>query len=96
MSTRIIAPIQALRGIAALAVLLWHASVRVDPVTLAAFMQPASVMGVDLFFLVSGFIMVHTTRDSDGSPRYAAEFLVKRALRIWPLWLASLALLLIV
>ena len=96
MSTRIIAPIQALRGIAALAVLLWHASVRVDPVTLAAFMQPGSVMGVDLFFLVSGFIMVHTTRDSDGSPRYVGEFLVKRALRIWPLWLASLALLLIV
>ena len=40
--------------------------------------------------------MVHTTRDSDGSPRYVGEFLVKRALRIWPLWLASLALLLIV
>ena len=98
MTTQIIAPIQALRGIAASAVLLWHASryIGADGIALPRFLQPAAVMGVDLFFLVSGFIMVHTTRDSDGSPRYVAEFLVKRAARIWPLWLIALAVMLVV
>lgn len=96
VGTKVIAPIQALRGIAASMVLLWHASRYVDGVTLARFLQPGAAMGVDLFFLVSGFIMVHTTRDSDGSPRYVAEFLVKRAARIWPLWLLALAVMLVV
>ena len=42
--------------------------------------------GVDLFFVISGFIMVHTTRRSDGSARYALDFLIKRFARIWPLY----------
>lgn len=94
MSGNAIAPIQALRGIAAALVVLWHVS-RYLPSdgsgSVAQFLQPGAVMGVDLFFLISGFIMVHTTRDSDGSPHYVAGFLVKRATRIWPLWVISLA-----
>lgn len=43
-------------------------------------------MGVALFFIVSGFIMVHTTARSDGSPVYVAEFLVKRFSRVWPVY----------
>jgi peptidoglycan/LPS O-acetylase OafA/YrhL len=43
-------------------------------------------MGVDLFFLISGFIMVLTTRSCDGSPAYAARFLAKRFARIWPIY----------
>ncbi|MGH8172566.1 MAG: acyltransferase family protein, partial [Rhodanobacteraceae bacterium] len=61
----------------------------------AQFLQPGAVMGVDLFFLISGFIMVHTTRDSDGSPGYVAGFLVKRATRIWPVWIVALLALLV-
>ncbi len=45
-----------------------------------------SAQGVDLFFLVSGFIMVHTTARSDGSLRYTTEFLAKRFARIWPVY----------
>ena len=98
MTSGIIAPIQALRGIAASAVLLWHAGryFGADGAALARVLQPGAVMGVDLFFLVSGFIMVHATRDSDGSPGYVAEFLVKRVVRIWPLWLIALAAMLAV
>ena len=95
MSGKAIAPIQALRGVAASLVVLWHASRYLTasgagPV--AQFLQPGAVMGVDLFFLISGFIMVHTTRDSDASPGYLAGFLLKRALRIWPLWTIALIL----
>jgi len=48
-------------------------------------------MGVSLFFLISGFIMVHTTRRSDGSLRAFWNFIVKRVTRIWPVWLVALA-----
>jgi peptidoglycan/LPS O-acetylase OafA/YrhL len=98
VSGSVIAPIQALRGIAASMVVLWHASRYLAPNgagTVAAFLQPGAVMGVDLFFLISGFIMVHTTRDSDGSPGYVAGFLVKRATRIWPVWIVALAVFLL-
>jgi len=94
VSGSVIAPIQALRGIAASMVVLWHASRYLAPNgagRVAEFLQPGAVMGVDLFFLISGFIMVHTTRDSDGSPGYVAGFLVKRATRIWPVWIVALA-----
>jgi len=45
-------------------------------------------MGVDLFFLLSGFLMVLTTRDFDFTKSYAGKFLIKRFARIWPLYAA--------
>jgi peptidoglycan/LPS O-acetylase OafA/YrhL len=87
--------VQALRGIAALLVVLWHASIYLGPygtgIGGALFVSGGS-MGVDLFFLLSGFIMVHTTRVSDGSWRDAAVFAIKRASRIWPVWIVALVL----
>ncbi|AOB32014.1 hypothetical protein AKI39_16835 [Bordetella sp. H567] len=44
-------------------------------------------MGVDLFFIVSGFIMALTTKSSDGSAAYVRTFAIKRVARIWPLYL---------
>lgn len=85
--------IQVLRGIAALAVVLWHASRYLGPYgtgTGGLLFAPASAMGVDLFFLISGFIMVHTTRHVPGTWRDVAEFAIKRATRIWPAWLLAL------
>jgi exopolysaccharide production protein ExoZ len=99
VSGNAIAPIQALRGIAAAMVVLWHASRYLPsngPGSIAQFLQPGAAMGVDLFFLISGFIMVHTTRDSDGSPAYVAGFLVKRIARIWPLWAIALAVAIVI
>jgi len=92
-SKKVIEPIQALRGIAALMVVLWHASRYLaanggGPI--AQFFQPGATLGVDLFFLISGFIMVHTTRGGDGSKGYVALFFAKRATRIWPLWAIAL------
>ncbi|WP_181878017.1 acyltransferase family protein [Janthinobacterium lividum] len=43
--------------------------------------------GVDLFFIISGFIMVYTTRDNDGSFQYFYSYMVKRISRIVPVYM---------
>ena len=78
-----------MRGIAALLVVLTHERYFLHGTpseSLAEALLRPGAMGVDLFFLVSGFIMVYTTTDSDGSPRYTATFLIKRFSRIWPVY----------
>lgn len=84
--------IQGLRGLAALLVVLWHASRYLGPYGTGLggkLFLPAGTMGVDLFFIISGFIMYHTTRNSDGSAKYCMAFLIKRFTRIFPLWLIA-------
>lgn len=79
--------VQALRGVAALLVVFWHASRYFGPYGTgwaAEVFQPGAWLGVDLFFAISGFIMVLTTGRSDGTVQYAANFMVKRITRIWP------------
>lgn len=44
--------------------------------------------GVDIFFIISGFIMLYTTSEEFGSTKGAADFLVRRAIRIVPLYWA--------
>nr|WP_284733855.1 MULTISPECIES: acyltransferase [unclassified Dyella] len=81
--------IQALRGVAALMVVMVHSrSMLMGTATGRAIADQVLLpmaMGVDLFFIISGFLMVWTTRDFDGSKAYAWQFLVKRFARIWPL-----------
>lgn len=87
--------VQALRGIAALSVVLWHASRYLGPYGTGIggrLFAPSAAMGVDLFFLISGFIMFHTTRSSTGSLADVESFAIKRATRIWPLWLIVLGI----
>jgi exopolysaccharide production protein ExoZ len=86
--------LQALRGIAALMVVFLHdrESLKVAGLDDAFDAMLPLGMGVDLFFLISGFIMVLTTRSFDGSPGYAWRFLVKRFVRVWPIYaIATLA-----
>ncbi len=46
--------------------------------------------GVDLFFVVSGFIMVYVSRDAFARPGAAVDFLRRRVIRIVPLyWLMT-------
>ena len=81
--------IQALRGLAAMLVVYTHARyflpVAEGQVNFQDLLRPAA-MGVDLFFLLSGFLMVLTTRDFDFTKSYAGKFLIKRFARIWPLY----------
>ncbi|HKQ45003.1 MAG TPA: acyltransferase [Rhizomicrobium sp.] len=81
--------IQALRAAAATLVIFVHFEIMLASIGLPAFGNS----GVDLFFVISGYIMVHTTY---GHPVSAADFLKNRVARIVPLyWLATLVVFLI-
>ena len=91
--------IQALRGIAALLVVLSHLFLierKYSPDQLLGDWASFGFIGVDLFFVVSGFIMVHVAWNYRRGINACLEFLLARASRIYPLyWLVSIAVLLI-
>lgn len=81
--------LQNLRALAAYSVVFYHCISRfivpATPLERIYFHLPGA--GVDLFFVISGFIMVHTTRD-DERPM---SFIAKRVSRIVPLyWVATM------
>lgn len=87
--------LQSLRGIAALCVVLMHFKE-----WMAGFAPAAAAaagygyVGVDIFFLISGFIIFHTTRAPQS--RLAGPFLVRRLCRVvLPAW-AAMALLVLI
>ena len=72
--------IQVLRAIAATAVVVYHAFYVADPHTAAR----VGAAGVDLFFVISGFIIATVA-----NKRSPADFLADRVWRIFPLWLIA-------
>lgn len=74
-----------LRGIAILAVLLYHCLPRLRGTFLEAFIV-WGWSGVSLFFVLSGFLITGIILDSGGSPRFYANFFARRFLRIWPVY----------
>ncbi|PHR61709.1 MAG: hypothetical protein COA43_02985 [Robiginitomaculum sp.] len=88
--------IQALRGIAALLVVISHLYIieqKYSPDTLLNSFASFGMVGVDLFFVISGFIMIHVAIGCKRGLGASTEFLFARITRIYPLyWLISLPL----
>src|ERR1700733_7570196 len=79
-----------LRGIAILIVLLAHLDY-LQGVAFARVLQYGRT-GVDLFFVLSGFLITGILLDTKEFPGYFKNFYARRALRIWPIYYAMLIL----
>ncbi len=93
-----LASLQALRGIAALLVLFTHLSEQMT-YRLGVHPFPSAIgsgrIGVDIFFVLSGFIMCWTSHNDFGIPGAWRSFLHRRLLRVFPVyWMATLLVLL--
>ncbi|MEZ6030016.1 MAG: acyltransferase [Hyphomonadaceae bacterium] len=85
------ANVQALRALAAIAVLLHHLQAQMNVHLGTPHLGYLGRAGVDVFFAISGFIMFHTTRDGG---RTIGQFWRDRILRIVPLYWAAMGVML--
>jgi peptidoglycan/LPS O-acetylase OafA/YrhL len=92
-------PLDGLRGVAILLVLVGHICESLiaefgfrGPVLVAGSLGWA---GVDLFFVLSGFLITGILYDSKNAPHFYKNFYARRALRIFPLYYLALTLVLI-
>jgi len=101
-ANRTILIVQALRGLAALLVVSVHigaydgfeARYFAISAPLTAPLARIGNIGVDLFFIISGFIMIASTLRPDGRSLRPIEFFKRRCIRIYPaVWIIGLAML---
>ncbi|XZE21161.1 acyltransferase family protein [Pirellulaceae bacterium SH449] len=83
------------RGLAILAVTLYRLCKEIDPngndaLAWVRRLAPIGERGVDLFFVLSGFLITGILLRSRDEPHYFRNFIVRRTLRIFPLYFLSL------
>jgi exopolysaccharide production protein ExoZ len=98
-SKKIINSIQLLRGFAAIIVVIYHISIFVEShynsLHIFGGIFNFGFFGVDLFFVISGFIIHFTSKNYFNRPELLGEYLKKRFVRIFPIyWIVLLSLLL--
>ncbi len=86
--------IDGLRGVAALLVMLFHFYTPIVSKLhyLLAPYTPAAVdwvllqgyVGVEIFFVLSGFVIAYTLRNDVCTPKFAANFMIRRSIRLDP------------
>src|ERR1700689_5491333 len=92
--------LQACRGVAALLVVLYHLGIAIAAPQyfgVAGFAYPLSFghIGVDFFFVLSGFIITYVHWQDISRPRALPRYLQRRFVRIYPIyWIIFLAVLL--
>ncbi len=87
--------IQAVRGVAALVVVAFHLTQFVygkytHYLWFGLFER--GFAGVDLFFVISGFVIVYTSQGYIGRPETLRTYLTKRAIRVYPIYWLTIAL----
>lgn len=93
--------VQALRAVAVLLVAIYHAGSIVFPEHKYFDTRPfghwpdMGHAGVDLFFVISGFVITLAHYHDLGTPARAARFVRKRVVRIYPTYLVALAIMLV-
>jgi peptidoglycan/LPS O-acetylase OafA/YrhL len=90
--------LDSIRGVAILGVIVYHAFYwSVDPNSFPLWQRICLTvtwpgrLGVNLFFVLSGFLITGLLLDSQHRPDYYKRFYIRRALRILPAYLALLA-----
>jgi peptidoglycan/LPS O-acetylase OafA/YrhL len=83
--------LQGLRGLAVLGVVVYHC----NPLLEGTWMHYPSLWGwagVNLFFVLSGFLITSILLEARNKPRYFRNFYGRRALRIWPVYILVLVI----
>ena len=80
-----------IRGTAVLLVLLYHGRAYFGNTALVSIARYGWT-GVDLFFVLSGFLITGILLESRQNPHYYRRFYARRVARIWPLYLGILAI----
>jgi peptidoglycan/LPS O-acetylase OafA/YrhL len=87
------------RGIAILAVLIDHSAMWQSPIapidTVVQSFTGSGWVGVDLFFVLSGFLITGILLDAKGGSHYFRNFYARRVLRIFPLYYVCITLVLL-
>lgn len=81
--------LDALRGLAAIAVVLHHVAIGID-VPMPAITNYFG-LGVPLFYLISAFTMYHVYFDRSLEPTFARKFMIRRYGRLLPAYLVMLS-----
>ena len=84
--------LDSVRGLAVLVVLLHNT----DKYQYTGFLARNGWMGVDLFFVLSGFLITGILLDTKNTRGYFRKFYMRRCLRIWPLYYCSLLFMFVV
>jgi peptidoglycan/LPS O-acetylase OafA/YrhL len=76
-----------MRGVAAIAVLVYHASIY-----LGVQLLPDAYLAVDMFFLLSGFVIAHNYDRKFARGMSLRDFMVQRLIRLYPCFILTLAI----
>jgi exopolysaccharide production protein ExoZ len=90
-----LAGIEAGRGVAATAVVLYHAIRHINKIHPAPLLTQAFQFGhagVDFFFVISGFIILHVHAPDIGRPTRLSHYAARRFTRVFPTYWVALAL----
>ncbi|HEX4182929.1 MAG TPA: acyltransferase, partial [Caulobacteraceae bacterium] len=79
--------IEGMRGAGALLIVMRHA-----PLMFGGFRVPESFLAVDLFYLVSGFVIAHAYGQRLGASGFFNTFAITRLIRLYPLYLLGMAI----